>query len=171
MPTFEEVEAEHIVAEPTLHMLKATTDPATWKVIIEALRPILHILHKPLHQVPSDRVIDVMLQTQRAAGSRIPIRSIRIDRMPTIAVDQALQEELSRQDVTRTREVEAQKEPPVRLEREPQPSLLTPYLDPRLINHEASNTTNREAIIETTEALNPTPNRDVTPTADLLKAC
>jgi len=61
--TFEEVEAEHVVAEPTVHMLKVTTLPPTWKVIVEPLRTILHILHKPLHQVTPGHVVDVMLQT------------------------------------------------------------------------------------------------------------
>jgi hypothetical protein len=158
MSTFEEVRAEHVVPEPTLHMLKATTLSATWKVIIETFRPILHILHKPLHQITPNRVVDMMLQTQRATRGRIPVRTIRIHRMPTITVDQALEEELSRQDVTRPRKIEAQEESAVRLEREPQPSLLAAYLDPRLINHEASNATNREAIVQTAEMLNPIPD-------------
>jgi hypothetical protein len=62
LSTLEEVEAEHIVPKPTLHMLKATMLPATWKVIVEHLRPILHILHKPLHQIPLEGIVDVMLQ-------------------------------------------------------------------------------------------------------------
>jgi len=53
--TFEEVEAEHVVAEPTLHMLKATTLSATWKAVVEPFRPILHILNETLHQVTPDR--------------------------------------------------------------------------------------------------------------------
>jgi hypothetical protein len=53
--TLEEVEAEHIIAEPTLHMLKATTLSATWKVIIDPFRPILHILHKPLLNLTEPR--------------------------------------------------------------------------------------------------------------------
>jgi len=161
VPTLEEVEAEHIVAEPTVHMLKATTFSTTWKVVIESLSPILHVLDETLHQVAPDRVVDLMLQTQRAACGRIPVRPIRIDRMPSITVDQALQEQLSRQDVTRPRKMEAKKEPPIRLESQPQPGLLTAYLDPRLINHEASNATNREAIVQMTETLNPIPDGDM----------
>lgn len=161
MSTFEEVEAEHVVAEPTLHMLEATTLSTAWKVVVEPLRTILHILNETLHQIPPQRIVDVMLQTQRAAGGGIPVRPIRVDWMPAIAVDQALQEQLSRQDVTRPREIEPEEEPPVGLESQPQPSLLTAYLNPRLINHEASNTTNREAIVQTAETLNPIPDGDM----------
>ena len=115
-------------------MLKATTLSGAWKVVVEPFRPILHILNETLHQVTPDHVVDVMLRTQRAAGSRIPVRTIRVDRMSAVTVDQALQEQLSRQDVTCTRNLEAQKEPPIRLEGDPQPSLLAAYLDPRLID-------------------------------------
>jgi hypothetical protein len=61
--TFEEVEAEHIVAEPTLHMLKATTHPATWEIVVEPFCPILDEPNETLHQVATNRVVDVMLQT------------------------------------------------------------------------------------------------------------
>ena len=142
-------------------MLKAATVSATWKVVIESLSPILHVLDETLHQVAPDRVVDLMLQTQRAACGRIPVRPIRIDRMPSITVDQALQEQLSRQDVTRPRKIEAQEESAVRLERQPQPSLLAAHLDPRLVNEEASDTTNREAIVQMTETLNPIPDGDM----------
>ena len=91
--------------------------PATGKVIVEDLRPILHILHKPLHQIPPHRIVDVMLQTKTAAGIRIPVPTIRVDRTPPITVDEALKEQFSRQDVTRTTQAKAQKEPAVRLER------------------------------------------------------
>jgi hypothetical protein len=47
---------------------------------------------------------------------------------------------------------------------------LASNLNPRLIHHEASNTTNRKAIVQTTETLNPTPNRDVAPRTEILKA-
>lgn len=42
---------EEVKADPILHMLKAATDSATWKVVIETLRPVLHMLHKPLHRI------------------------------------------------------------------------------------------------------------------------
>jgi len=62
--TFEEVEAEHVVAEPSLHMLKATAFRSAWKVVVEPLRPILHILNETLHQIAAQHIVDVMLQTQ-----------------------------------------------------------------------------------------------------------
>jgi hypothetical protein len=65
--------------------------------------------------------------------------------------------------------MEAKKEPPVRLEGQPQPSFLASNLDPRLIHHETSNPPNRETIVQMAEALNPTPDRDVTPRTDILK--
>jgi hypothetical protein len=64
-----------MIAEPTIHMLKATMHPATRKVVVEPLRAILHVLNETLHQVTPQRLVDIMLQTQRAAGSRIPIRT------------------------------------------------------------------------------------------------
>jgi hypothetical protein len=89
--------------------------------------------------------------------------------MPTVTVDEAFKEQLSRQDVTRPRKVKAQKEPSIRLERKPKASVQIAYLDPRLIYHEASDTPNREAIIETAETLNPTPNKDMNPRTEILK--
>jgi hypothetical protein len=44
-------------------MLKAATLSATWKVVVEPFRPILHMLDETLHQVAPDRIVDVMLQT------------------------------------------------------------------------------------------------------------
>jgi len=152
-------------------MIKPATLRSAWKVIVEPLSPILHILDETLHQIAAWDIVDVMLQTQRAARGRIPVSPVGVDWMAAITVHQPLQEKLSRQDVTRPREIEAQKEPSIRLECEPQPSLLASDLDPSLIDEEASNTTNREAIIEATEALNPTPDRDVTPRTDILQAC
>jgi transposase InsO family protein len=45
-------------------MLETTAFRSARKVIVESFRPILHILHKPLHQITPDHVADVMLQTQ-----------------------------------------------------------------------------------------------------------
>ena len=76
-------------------MLKAATLPPTWKVIVELFGPILHVLDEALHQIAARTIVDMMLQTQRATCGRIPICTIRVCRMPTITVDQALQEKLS----------------------------------------------------------------------------
>ena len=111
-----------------------------------------------------------MLRAQRATGSKIPIRPIRVDRMPAAKVDQVLQEQFSRQDVTRPRNMESEKEPLIGHERKPQPNLLAACLDPRLIDEKTSNTPNGEAIVHVTEALNPTPNRDMTPPTEILQA-
>jgi hypothetical protein len=59
----DEVEAKHILAEPTLRMLKATTLSATRKVVVEPFCPIVHILDEKLHQVATRHIVDVMLQT------------------------------------------------------------------------------------------------------------
>jgi hypothetical protein len=59
----EEAEAKHMLAEPTVCMLKATTLSATRKVVVEPFRPIVHILEEKLHQVAMRHVVDVVLQT------------------------------------------------------------------------------------------------------------
>ena len=68
--------------------------------------------------------------------------------MSTITVYQALKEQVSRQDVTNTAQMKAWKEPPVGLEREPQPSLLATNPEQSLIWRDAANTTNREEMVE-----------------------
>jgi len=93
-----------------------------------------------------------------------------VDWTAAIAVDQALREQLSCRDVTRPGEMKADRESPLRLEGQPQPSLMTPNLDPRLIHQKASNTTNSEAIVQMAEALDPTPNRDIAPRTEILQA-
>jgi hypothetical protein len=60
-PALEEVEAEHIVPQPTLHMPQTASNPSTGKVVIENLRLVLHVLDEPLHQIPSESIVDMML--------------------------------------------------------------------------------------------------------------
>jgi hypothetical protein len=83
----EDVEAEQVVAEPTIHMLEAATLSAAWKVIVEPFRSILHILDETLQQIATDRIVDVMLQTQRATCSRISVSPIRVDWTSPIPID------------------------------------------------------------------------------------
>jgi hypothetical protein len=45
-------------------MLKAAMLPATWKVIVEDLRPILHVLDEALHQIPPNRIVEMMLKAE-----------------------------------------------------------------------------------------------------------
>jgi hypothetical protein len=59
----EEAEAKHMLAEPTVCMLKATTLSATRKVAVEPFCSIVHILDEKLHQVAMRHIVDAMLQT------------------------------------------------------------------------------------------------------------
>ena len=104
--TFEEVEVEHEVVEPTLHVIKAAMLLPAWKVVVEAFSPILHVLDETLHKITPQTIVDMMLQAEASTGIRVPVGSIRVDGMTAIPVDQALKEELSSQDITRTAEIE-----------------------------------------------------------------
>jgi hypothetical protein len=88
--------------------------------------------------------------------------------MLSVTVDEALKEQFSSRDVTRPRDIEVQEESPVWLEGQPQPSLLAPDLDPRLVDEEASDMTKREQGIQLAEALNPTPDRDMASQAQII---
>jgi len=81
--------------------------------------------------------------------------------MTTIPIDQALKEELSSQDITRTAQIEPKKEPPIRLKSQPQPTLLASNPKPSLIHQETSKRPDRKAGVKMAEALDPTPNRDM----------
>ena len=93
-------------------MLMGTTHPAACKVVAETFSPIVQVLDETLHQIASGRVADVVLQPQRSARGRILVSPIRAQWTPAITVNQALNEQLPCQDVTRAREMESQKEPP-----------------------------------------------------------
>jgi hypothetical protein len=61
-------------SEPVFGMAKATSRFPTWKIVIEAFRPVLYVLHYTFNDAFPIRGMGVVLQIQEPAGLRIKFR-------------------------------------------------------------------------------------------------